>query len=323
MPNKNYFAQLSLKQKAELFNIYARGGYTSLSEIENHYNSLFNDDVEPVISIPESDNKDVLETIENDYNEQSFELPTLADYFSVSPNMFDMGGDKKYNIFDDKKSYGARDEHRESLDKFIKDNPELYGLKTADFADFLSQIAGLESSYKSDAGKGMTYSGYYGLKGGRDLDENAQHKAAFRHLKKLFNESIVKDDIDKGIELGYTPSQILAKYWNQGNRVTNYLWNNIDNTDGLGTKISDYGNNITVDMDYSNYLDDAITDDYIIINNSKSMSNAIKKARNPKMNYSDRQNYILNLNGTKDKNGKTIPLDATKVHVGDTLWLKK
>ena len=674
MPNKNYFAQLSPKQKAELFNIYARGGYTSLSEIENHYNSLFNDDVEPVISIPESDNKEVLETLENDYNEQSFELPTLADYFYENPNMFDMGGDtdgddngvneyiskkiaemraralensrtrtmpavpiikqtkndaalnafakaemsrraaeqlmsnidngldyvvepwqisskiydgimgksplfyagyaddqdtgnhwrlallreaalqeqagneflsgvkdtdlvngasciytatdnygpqyrqasnvrfeknptgfikipvsevaggdivqdkrggvpshalifdgayetdardarigwplfnystggsgeesiakkghyvnpedfndrwfnafrfvgtpadslrwkqeyenmnkrsnggllsdnnniydrwneydrsvnelnrrqndlgnglsslvfyypdfdkpstsrpvdylprmweiednkkhelelfkndgdkKKYNIFEDKNSFDARDKHRKSLDEFIKNNPELYGISTSDFADFLSQIAGLESSYKSDAGKGMTYSGYYGLKGGRDLDSNAQHKAAFRHLKKLFNESIVKDDINKGVELGYTPAQILAKYWNQGNRVTNYLWNNIDNTDGLGTKISDYGNNITVDMDYSNYLDDAITDDYIIINNSKSMSNAIKKARNSKMNYSNRQNYILNLNGTKDKNGNTIPLDATKVHVGDTLWLKK
>lgn len=94
MPNKNYFAQLSLKQKAELFNIYARGGYTSLSEIENHYNSLFNDDVEPVISIPESDNKEVVETLENNYNEQSFELPTLADYFYENPNRFDDGGDK-------------------------------------------------------------------------------------------------------------------------------------------------------------------------------------------------------------------------------------
>ena len=97
MPNKNYFAQLSLKQKAELFNIYARGGYTSLSEIENHYNSLFNDDVEPVISIPESDNKEVVETLENNYNEQSFELPSLADYFYENPNMFDMGGDTDGN----------------------------------------------------------------------------------------------------------------------------------------------------------------------------------------------------------------------------------
>lgn len=255
---------------------------------------------------------------------ESIDMSNIASNGGMLIRRFDMGGDKKqYNIFEDKNSFDARDKHRKSLDEFIKNNPELYGISTSDFADFLSQIAGLESSYKSDAGKGMTYSGYYGLKGGRDLNENAQHKAAFKHLKKLFNESIVKDDIDRGVKLGYTPSQILAKYWNQGNRVTNYLWNNIDNTDGLGTKISDYGNNITVDMDYSNYLDDAITDDYIIINNSKSMSNAIKRARNPKMNYSDRQNHILNLNGTKDKNGRIIPLDATKVHVGDTLWLKK
>lgn len=39
MPNKNYFAQLSPKQKAELFLIYTSNGMYNLDEITNHYNS--------------------------------------------------------------------------------------------------------------------------------------------------------------------------------------------------------------------------------------------------------------------------------------------
>ena len=39
MPNNNYFAQLSPKQKAELFLIYTDNGIYNLDEIMNHYNS--------------------------------------------------------------------------------------------------------------------------------------------------------------------------------------------------------------------------------------------------------------------------------------------
>ena len=39
MPNKNYFAQLSPRQKAELFLIYTGNGMYNLQEIMNHYNS--------------------------------------------------------------------------------------------------------------------------------------------------------------------------------------------------------------------------------------------------------------------------------------------
>ena len=42
MPNKNYFAQLSPKQKAELFLIYTGNGMYNLDEIMNHYNSEMN-----------------------------------------------------------------------------------------------------------------------------------------------------------------------------------------------------------------------------------------------------------------------------------------
>lgn len=229
-----------------------------------------------------------------------------------SIHRYNYGGEKEqYNIYTDKNSYAARDAHRKSLDAFIKDNPELYGLKTADFADFFSQLAGLESSYKSTAGKGMIYSGYYGLKGGRDLDEDAQHKEAFKHLKSLFKESMVKEDLAKGIELGYTPAQILAKYWNQGNRATNYLWNDIDDEDGVGTKISTYGNNMTADVDYKDYLSDAITDDFSIVKNVTTLPNTIKRARNKHINYSNRKKSILDFND----------FDPGKLHVGDTIWV--
>lgn len=247
------------------------------------------------------------------------------------------GEEDSYNILTDIKAALKRSNHKKSLENFVRNNPTLYGLNTADYVDFLSELAGLEGSYNHLAGEGMNYSGYYGLKGGRDLSKDDQHKKAYEHISKIFKENMVKEDLEKGKELGYTPAQILAKYWNQGNRVTNYLHNNEDSTDGLGTKVSEYGKNMKSSVDYSGRLKSAITDDYVLVKNAKTLADGIKRARNNYVNYLDRDSSILNLNTevlrhkakakakTSEEKAKadSVLFDPTKLKVKDTIWLNK
>lgn len=241
-------------------------------------------------------------------------------------NKFGNGTSDKYNVFNDKNAFTARDIHINSLKEFIKNNPEIKGLKTNDFFEFFSQLAGLESTYNSLAGEKMKYNGLYGLEGGRNYDINTQHKKAYEHLAKLFKSSIVQEDLQKGLELGYTPAQILAKYWNQGNRVTNFLHRGVDNQDGVGTNISDYGWNMTANVDYNKYLQKGITDDYVIVKPGVYLSNVALKSRNDDVDYSDATKSIINLNtkvkqhNTKNKDAK---FDTSRLQVGDTIWLKK
>lgn len=249
---------------------------------------------------------------ENPIDDLFYSIPKTNSY----PDIPMKNLNEKYNIFEDDKANNSKKAHRESLDKFIKNNPTLYGLNTADFVDFFSQLAGLESSYKQDAGKGMIYSGYYGLKDGSDSTEDEQHKKAFKHLAGLFQNSIVKEDILKGLSLGYSPAQILAKYWNQGNRVTQFLWNGVNDTDGVGTKISDYGWNMTADIDYLKYLKDAITDDEVKVKDAKSLNEAIVRVRKPGINYSNREADIIKFNTARNKK-----FDTKKLKVGDTIYL--
>lgn len=233
---------------------------------------------------------------------------------------------KVYNVFEDEKAYSSRDTHRKSLQKFVESNPTLYGINTVDFIDFFSELSGLEGTYNPKAGAGMTYSGYYGLKNGRNYSEDEQHRRAYQHLSDIFNNKMVKEDLKKGIEQGYTPAQVLAKYWNQGNRVSNYLYNGIDDSDGVGTMISDYGWNMKSKVDYSNYLKDAIKDDFVIVKNVKTLPDAINRVRNKEVDFSDRKKSIIDLNtevkkhNTKNKNATFDPL---KLQIGDTIWLNR
>lgn len=244
---------------------------------------------------------------------------------------YNLGGEEEpYNIFTDPKSYAARDAHRKSLEAFVKANPEIKKLNTADFIDFFSQLAGLESSYNAIAGKGkgtdgqdMTYSGYYGLKGGLNYSANDQHKKAYEHLAFILNNQMVQEDLARGIELGYTPAQILAKYWNQGNRVTKFLHRGIDDKDGLGTNISDYGWNVTADVDYSNHLNPALTDDFIIVgeaDGTNTLSDISNRVRNENIKYGDKLNYIIDLNKLLTK-GEKKEFNPNMIHKGDTIYV--
>lgn len=233
--------------------------------------------------------------------------------------------EERYNVFTDPLAEESRKKHRESLEAFVKNNPEIAGITTADFVEFLNQLSGLEGTYDKDAGKGKIYSGYYGLKGGRDLTADEQHRAAYKHLAKLFKESIVKEDVAKGKELGFTPAQVLLKYWNQGNRVTNYLYNDVDDTDGLNTKISEYGWNLTSNVNYDKYLKDGVTGDYVIVKDYKTLGRTTPLVRNSQINYSNRDSSIADINTQmlRHKKGKDdIEFEPRKLHVGDTIWLK-
>lgn len=216
---------------------------------------------------------------------------------------------------------GGKAYYIKSLDNFIKRNPKLNKINTAEFRDFFIELVNLESSYdpKASNSKG-NYSGWYALKNGANLSENEQHKAAFNHLADLFRNNITSVDVITAKNKGINQAQLLAKYWNQGNRVTNYIHNNIDDSDGLGTKISEYGNNINVNMDYNKYASKAITNPFIIVKDSHTLPNAITLARNPYINFSNRENSIVNLNkSVYESKGKEF--DPSKVQVGDTIWL--
>lgn len=295
---------LSISDKAKLMSIYVKNGITDINFIRNHYNKF----------------------------EMGGETPKKVD-FSESPIVyyddirFNMprpeGPTPRYNVFGDSTVKEARESHRKALQAFIKKNPKIGDIKTSDFYNFFEQLAGLESTYNPLAGKGMKYSGYYGLEGGRDLSVEEQMKKAYEHLAHIFSENMVKEDVAKGVEKGYTPAQILAKYWNQGNRVTEYLYNNRDFKDGVGTRVSNYGFNMTAKVDYNKYLQNAITDDYAIVTSPKTLSYVTKRARVPDMDYTNREKSIANFNRRKNSSGRIVDLNPKTLQVGDTIYLKK
>ena len=93
---------------------------------------------------------------------------------------------------------------------------------TADFRDFLIGLVGHESGYNSKAKQGKYY-GWYQTAISSGTSEYNQHMEAFKHLNHLFKNVITKADIDRAKELGIEQAPLLLKYWNQENKVNNYL----------------------------------------------------------------------------------------------------
>lgn len=217
-----------------------------------------------------------------------------------------------YNIFADEKSYGKRDKHLTSLDAFIDANPTVAGLDTADFRDILSAFAGLESSYSPTAANKSGYSGYYGLKNGKDFSEAEQHRKAYEHLADMFKHNITKDDIQKGMEMGYTPAQILYKYWNQRNNATEFFQNGKAATIGNNPELEIMGNNIGVDIDFLKYVPDAIKDDYHIVEPGDNFSTIQERVRVPGRHY--------NQAGKDLKRWNTEDIVNGKLKIGDKVW---
>ena len=187
------------------------------------------------------------------------------------------------NIFrpsqDNSKVQANRIAHRKSLEQFVKNNPTLYGINTADFVDFMLDNATMESNNSSTAKHGTMY-GYYQLKGLKPgSTEEQQHKAAYKHLSNLFKNVITDADISKAKELGISQAQLLHKFWNQERKVLNYLYQGKDDEDGLGTKISEWGNNNNLEIDYSPYVMKSFNDRNYIIQKGDNPETIMKRYR--------------------------------------------
>ena len=217
-----------------------------------------------------------------------------------------------YNIFEDENSFKKRDAHLKSLDAFIAANPTIAGLNTADFRDVLSQFAGLESSYNPKASNKSGYSGYYGLEGGSSLSDNAQHRKAYEHLASLFKHNITRDDVQKGIDMGYTPAQVLYKYWNQQNNATEFLQNGSAETIGNNPELGLMGNNINAIADYYRYIPEAVTDDFHVVKSGDNFSTIQERVRKPGRHYNQAGKDLKQWNSDDIVNGK--------LRIGDKVW---
>ena len=189
----------------------------------------------------------------------------------------------------------------DSLDQYIKANPVVHGINTADFRDTLIEIARRESSFNPKAKQGSYY-GYYQTRVPVGADSTAQHNMAFKHLSSLFRDTISKADIDKAHEMGLSDAQLLIKYWNQGNKVNNYLWNNKDSQDGLGTSISKYGNDIQAQLDMYKYAMDNLSGEYEV-KNGDNWFNLQKRVRTEGRDYATAGKDLWNILGLAKKYG--------------------
>lgn len=227
----------------------------------------------------------------------------------------------------------------QSLDKWISNNPIYKGLNTKLFRDFFINIVDHESKYKKDAvslnsnGLKGSYTGWYQTKGAANRSENQQHNDAFNHLIGLLKNNITKLDIDVAKKKGISQAQLLAKYWNQQNRVTNYIHRGIDAEDGAGSKISEYGNDISLNLDIYDLVPEAIQDKTQEAKTWKSYADAVARSRNPYIDYRNKQEYMDSINTVRRgltwytqeqlKNNPKLrrTWDATKLKKGEIFYI--
>ena len=231
--------------------------------------------------------------------------------------MLDMVREVRQNRFD---KGGDRGTVKQKIDAWVKAHPKYKGIDTTAFADWLLETSKYESNYgrymtgKKSDGSNSGYNGYFGLKIDPNASFDAQMDAAFGKIHQILNDQIVDYDINRAKEMGISQAQLLHKYWNQGNRVTNYLHNGLDTTDGAGTHISDYGNDDMLEMDYSPYVRKAITDTSYTIKPGDNFSRIQSAVRLPGRDYNragrDLVDYI------RKNNAK---FDSTRLSVGQTL----
>lgn len=204
-----------------------------------------------------------------------------------------------------------------SLQRFTNKYPTLYGLNTKELESLMTDIAGVESSYRSNivgrtkSGKASKYNGYYALKIPANTSVEEQHKRAFKHLANVLKHNITDVDVYRAGQIGISQAQLVGKYWNQGNRVTNYLWNGIDTTDGNGIKISEYGTHhgdyrITSDVNILRYVPDAIMDSEYKVKKGDTFSNIQERVRTDGRNYNRNGKDIIEIEGNEKLNPNNL-----------------
>ena len=213
-----------------------------------------------------------------------------------------------------------------SLKRFTNKYPTLYGLNTKELESLMTDIAGVESSYRSNVvgktkdGKESKYNGYYALKIPANTSIEEQHRRAFKHLANVLKHNITDIDVYRAGQMGISQAQLVGKYWNQGNRVTNYLWNGIDTADGNGIKISEYGTNhgdyrITSDVNILRYVPDAIMDSEYKVKKGDSFSNIQERVRTDGRNYNRNGEDIVEIPGNEK-------LNPSKLKIGQTIQIQ-
>lgn len=213
-----------------------------------------------------------------------------------------------------------------SLRRFTNKYPTLYGLNTKELESLMTDIAGVESSYRSNVvgktkdGKESKYNGYYALKIPANTSVEEQHKRAFKHLANVLKHNITDVDVYRAGQMGISQAQLVGKYWNQGNRVTNYLWNGIDTADGNGIKISEYGTHhgdyrITSDVNILRYIPDAIMDSEYKIKKGDRFSNIQERVRTDGRNYNRNGEDIIEIPGNEK-------LNPSKLKIGQTIQIQ-
>ena len=213
--------------------------------------------------------------------------------------------------------------HRKSLEAFVKKHPIVDGINTADFVDFLLDNATMESENSPIKSHGSMY-GYYQLKGlNPKSTEEQQHMAAYKHLNNLFKNVITDADIAEAEKQGISQAQLLHKFWNQERKVLNYLHQGKDSADGLGTKISEWGNNNDLEIDYSPYVMKAWTDDSYIIKKGDNYEKIMKSYRGSGNktrtfnDYSSDANLIFGVDPNKPLQiGQTLKVNTNKKAFG-------
>ncbi len=227
-----------------------------------------------------------------------------------------------------------RDNYLKSLDDWISKNPTYKSINTKDFRNFFDQLVDLESSYDLDKiggspSPGTNYRGWYQTVSSSKRSEDDQHKAAFDHLISILNNQITDKDLEQAKSKSISHSQLLAKYWNQGNHVTNWLYGGSDNPIGNNPKISEYGFDVKdASLNLSKYVGKAITGDYIILGNGESINTYAPRVRNSNIDYSDSEASIRNMNkgrilGKKSIKRKLVDRVFPEIWPNDTLYINK
>ncbi len=185
-----------------------------------------------------------------------------------------------------------------------------------DVAPFFIDLVGKESGYRPNAKQG-SYTGYYQMKIPVGTNPQTQNRLAVKHLNDIIQHKLTDVDLERADKMGIADNKLLTKLWNQGSHVMNYLHNGIDHEDGLGTTISQYGNDFKDrDMNLDEYVPKANRGIFHIVRKGDTIDKISEKVRNDDINYADRNGSIVDIN----KNIKER-FNPNRLRLKDTVWL--
>lgn len=110
-------------------------------------------------------------------------------------------------------------------------------VNTSDLKDYIYDLAMHESSFDNNKVNG-SHRGYFQIINYRGNDP---FNALIKHMNERLSRLTI-DDISRARQRKISDAAILAKIHNQGDNFVNWLWGGQDTKDGVGTRVSQYGN---------------------------------------------------------------------------------